>query len=116
MYSIIRSTTSLYTQPPNSAHIYLHTYIHARTYTHTHTHAQIYLRMNKWLERARERLALVKGQGQRVAAQARKKATPSDVIGKEIIVDGFTPPRQESKSLFDLEHAEKKERRTKEKK
>ena len=72
--------------------------------------------MNKWLERARERLAMVKGQGQRAAGPTRKKATPSDVVGKEIIVDGFTPPKQESKSLFDLEYAEKKERRIKEKK
>ena len=59
---------------------------------------------------------MVKGQGQRVAGPTRKKATPSDVVGKEIIVDGFTPPKQESKSLFDLEHAEKRERRNKERK
>ena len=72
--------------------------------------------MNKWLDRARERLAMVKGQGQRVVGQTRKKTAPSDVVGKEIIVDGFTPPKQESKSLFDLEYSEKKERRNKEKK
>ena len=71
--------------------------------------------MNKWLERARERIALVKGQGQ-VKGVAKKKAVPSDIIGKEIIVDGFTTPKQESKSLFDLEHAEKREKRNKEKK